>query len=91
MQEVMAAITTSPWPMSKASPATATRAASAVLPKSPTRASSNLAAASDSSTRSCGRLGPARDGRTPETSNSRLSVNTGSGVESSYHRPCSLA
>ena len=65
VQEVMAAITTSPWPRSKFLPLTGTRLpASAALPYSLSSASANAAAALVSGTRSCGRFGPAIDGST---------------------------
>ena len=51
----------------------------------------NEAAASDSATRSCGRLGPASDGSTVPRSSSSVSVKTGSGDFLARHRPCSLA
>jgi hypothetical protein len=92
VHEVMAAMTTSPWPTSKFSPSTGTRAFGAsALPNSPARLSANLAADSVSSTRSCGRLGPASDGSTDDRSSSRVSVKVGSATPGSHHRPCSLA
>jgi hypothetical protein len=96
VQEVIAAITTSPWPRSQATwslaALTGTRAVSCpALPKSPASALMKAGAASLSSTRSCGRLGPAMEGRTLSRSSDRVSVNRGSGVFSSIQSPCSLA
>ena len=92
VQEVMAAMTTSPWPTSNFSPATGTRwAMESALPKSLASASLNSVAAVVSRTRSWGRLGPARDGTTLERSSSRVSVKTGSGSSPSRHMPWTLA
>src|ERR1700733_619751 len=41
--------------------------------------------------RSCGRLGPAREGTTEARSSSSVSLYTGSGTLTSRNRPCSLA
>ena len=92
VQLVMAAITTSPWPTSNGScPSsgfTGTRAVSwPALPKSSARALPKAAQASDRSTRSCGRLGPASEPSTVEMSSSSVSVNTGSGASGSWNRP----
>src|ERR1700691_1084749 len=78
VQEVIAAITTSPWPRSKfrpstgkrffKSPATLYSAAKAVAKPLPTNSSDTLPS---------GRLGPASDGTTVESSRSSVSVKTG--------------
>ncbi|MNX77549.1 hypothetical protein D3C86_1090940 [compost metagenome] len=91
VHEVMAAMTTSPSPTVNFSPSTATRSASVARPKTSARAVWNDGAATVSSTRSCGRLGPASDGTTVEMSSSRTSVKTGSSEVSSIHRPWALA
>ena len=81
VQDVIAAITTSPWPMSCLRPSTGKR-----LPCSlPLLNSLSIAPAkpfftSFSSTRSCGRFGPASEGSTEPSSSFITSVNTGSGV-----------
>ena len=46
---------------------------------------------SESGTRSCGRLGPAREGTTESRSSSKVSVNSGSGVDASRKRCCARA
>jgi len=50
----------------------------------------NALGISPNGTRSCGRLGPARLGRTVPRSSSRVSVNVGSGASSVRKRPCAL-
>src|SRR5688572_11508595 len=81
VQEVMAAITTSPWPRSCLRPGTGTR-----FDVSPAFLNSSLMAAAKpdftslSSTRSCGRFGPASDGSTEPRSSLSTSVKAGSGV-----------
>ena len=81
VQEVMAAMTTSPWPRSKFVPSTLWRSA-IVSPclNSLVIAAMNPALASVKTTRSCGRLGPASEGATSPRLSSRVSVKTGSGV-----------
>ena len=92
VQEVIAAITTSPWPTSKSRPSTGTRLfASPGFLNSPSSAAAKPCLDSASSTRSCGRFGPASDGSTLEMSSSRVSVNTGSGVDFVRHMPWALA
>ncbi len=44
-----------------------------------------------SATRSCGRLGPASEGSTVESSSLSTSVNIGSGVVLARYMPCALA
>ncbi|MNS77482.1 hypothetical protein D3C72_1110640 [compost metagenome] len=87
VHEVMAAMTTSPSPTVNFWPSTATRPASFTRPKTSVRAVSKAGAAVVSSTRSCGRLGPASDGTTVEMSSSSTSVKTGSSEVSSIHNP----
>ena len=92
VQDVMAAITTSPWPRSKFVPGTGTRfPASWPLPYSLSSASAKALAARASGTRSCGRFGPAIDGSTSARLSAMVSVNTGSGVSPSRNRPCAWA
>src|ERR1700720_4745101 len=63
VQDVMAAITTSPWPRSWLRPATGIRLAiSAPLPNSLSNETAKPCFRSFRATRSCGRLGPASDG-----------------------------
>src|SRR5262249_2618238 len=65
VQDVMAAITTSPWPRSWLRPATGARLVSSPpLPNSLSSASAKPLLSSLRATRSCGRLGPASDGST---------------------------
>ncbi len=52
--------------------------------------SMNSALASSRGTRSCGRFGPAREGRTSARSSSSVSVKTGSGVSAVRHMPWAL-
>src|SRR6266700_3233003 len=81
VHEVMAAITTSPWPRSCLRPSTGERlVSSAPLPNSLSRDAAKPFLRSLSATRSCGRLGPASDGSTCDNSSLRTSVKTGSGV-----------
>src|SRR5262245_30638034 len=99
VHDVMAAITTSPWPRSCLRAATGTRLAvaglpswaSADLPNSFSSADAKLALASLSSTRSCGRFGPASDDSMLPSSSLSTSVNTGSGVLLVRNKPCALA
>src|SRR6266849_219829 len=92
VHDVMAAITTSPWPRSWLRPGTGTRLPiSAPLPNSRSIDCAKPAFTSLSATRSCGRLGPASDGSTDESSSLSTSVNTGSGVFLVRNMPCALA
>ena len=85
VQEVMAAITTSPWPMSKFLPSTCTRLACSpglakpALSLGESRADWKPCLMSCSGTNFSGRLGPAMAGTTAPRSSSSVSVNTGSG------------
>ena len=92
MQLVIAAITTDPCPTSKDEPfrATSTGGASALSPASSASASCQASFDSRSSTRSCGRRGPASDGSTSPMSSSSIAEKLGSGVASVRKRPCSL-
>ncbi len=99
VQEVMAAMTTSPclsWKRSSWCSTSAREPSSSgfsAKPWGPTGAVSmafHLGWSSVSSMRSWGRLGPARLGRTVRMSSSRVSVNSGSGVSSVRKSPCSL-
>src|SRR5713101_1101354 len=116
VQDVIAAITTSPWPRSCLRPSTGTRLDAPALAKSlssevasegwrskmslppspPLLNSFTIAVAkpaftSLSATRSCGRLGPASEGSTCDSSSLSTSVKTGSGVDLVRYRPCALA
>src|SRR5712691_292981 len=116
VQDVIAAMTTSPWPRSCLRPATGTRFDPPALekflsrevasdgcrskislpPSPPLLYSLSIAVAkpaftSLSATRSCGRLGPASDGSTCDSSSLSTSVKTGSGVDLVRYRPCALA
>src|SRR5216683_3562481 len=92
VHDVIAAITTSPWPRSCLRPATGTRLpASAALPNSLSMATAKPAFTSLRATRSCGRFGPASDGSTDPSSSLSTSVNTGSGVFLVRYMPCALA
>src|SRR5580700_6706339 len=78
VQDVMAAITTSPWPRSWSRPSTGSRLAnSAPLPNSLSSEAAKLCLRSFSATRSCGRLGPASDGSTCDNSSLSTSVKMG--------------
>ena len=92
VQEVMAAITTSPWPSVCLRPSTATRLSiSPALSNSLSIDSAKPALTAFSGTRSCGRLGPASDGSTEPSSSLSTSVKTGSGVDLVWYMPCALA
>src|SRR5262249_7029695 len=92
VQDVMAAITTSPWPRSWLRSSTGTRLpASADLPNSWFIATANPAFTSLSATRSWGRFGPASDGSTDPSSSLSTSVKIGSGVFLVRYMPCALA
>src|SRR4029077_13088666 len=92
VQEVIAAITTSPWPRSKSRPSTAyTFEASASFLYSLFSAAANPSATAGSATRPSGRFGPAIDGTTSARSSVRVSVNTGSSVLAVRNMPCVLA
>src|SRR5215468_11181102 len=91
VHDVIAAITTSPWPRSWLRPSTGTRfPADAALPNSLSIAVANPAFTSFKATRSCGRLGPASDGSTEDSSSLSTSVKTGSGVFLVRYMPCAL-
>src|SRR5579863_1937800 len=92
VQEVMAAITTSPWPMVVLLPSSIARllAVSSFF-QVLIRCSAKLAAMPDSGTRSCGRIGPAIEGSTVLMSSDNVSVKTGSGDFALRQRPCALA
>src|SRR4029079_5395996 len=92
VQEVMAAITTSPWPMLVSLPSSLARllAVSSFL-KVLIRCSAKLPEMPDSDTRSCGRIGPAMLGSTVVMSRLSVSVNTGSSDLALRHNPCALA
>src|SRR5215470_17078271 len=96
VQEVMAAMTTSPWPRSCWRPWTGTRFDEPALEKflSSEVASegwrSKPSLTSLSATRSCGRLGPASEGSTCDNSSLSTSVKTGSGVDLVRYMPCAL-
>src|ERR1700692_4459293 len=82
VHDVMAAITTSPWPRSWLRPSTGSRLPiSAPLPNSLSSEVAKPCLRSFNATRSCGRLGPASDGSTCDSSSLRISVKTGSGVD----------
>src|SRR5438445_7057460 len=78
VHDVIAAITTSPWPRSWSRPSTGTRlVSSGPLPNSLSKDTAKPFFTSFSGTRSCGRLGPASDGSTLPSSSLSTSVNTG--------------
>src|SRR5580692_8172951 len=92
VHEVIAAITTSPWPRSWLRPATGSRLPiSAPLPNSLSNEVAKLCLRSLSATRSCGRLGPASEGSTCDNSSLSTSVKTGSAVVLVRNMPCALA
>src|SRR5437868_2071237 len=92
VQEVIAAITTSPWRRLKSRPSTAYRlSASSGFLYSPDSAVAKPAATAGSATRPSGRFGPAIDGTTSARSSVSVSVNTGSGDLALRNRPCALA
>ena len=91
VQEVMAAITTSPWRSSYSPLPTLTGSFEAFGPSSSGSAFSKFAFTLPSATRSCGRFGPASEGSTVPMSSSSTSVKTGSGELASRHMPCALA
>src|SRR5579872_4406403 len=81
VQEVIAAITTSPWPMEHSEPSSLARLlASASFLKVVIRCSAKLPAMPDSETRSCGRIGPAMQDSTSSIFSDSVSVKTGSGL-----------
>jgi hypothetical protein len=102
VQLVIAAMTTAPWvtllgavPSACLTVPVAPKILSAgkpklVLPSGAARLLKNSALTFLSSTRSCGRLGPASEGWTVERSSSRTSVNSGSGVPGVQKRPVAL-
>src|ERR1700688_5041081 len=92
VQDVMAAITTSPWPRSCWRPSTGEHLAiSLPLPNSLSSEVAKLCLRSLRATRSCGRLGPASEGSTCDNSSLSTSVKTGSGVVLVRNMPCALA
>src|SRR6266404_2786295 len=92
VQEVIAAITTSPWPRSKVLPSTAKRfAGSSVFLYSLLSASEKPSATDGSAMRPSGRFGPAIEGTTSARSSVSVSVNTGSADLAVRNRPCALA
>src|SRR5215470_3113901 len=92
VHDVMAAITTSPWPRSWVRPSTGTRfPASADLPNSWFSATAKPAFTSLRGTRSCGRFGPASDGCTDPSSSLSTSVKNGSSVFFVRYMPCAFA
>src|SRR4030088_2206489 len=79
VHDVMAAITTSPWPRSWLRPSTGKRfSASPLLPNSLSIAEAKPCFTSLSAMRSCGRLGPASDGSIDARSSLSTSVKVGS-------------
>src|SRR5215510_12451882 len=118
VQDVIAAISTSPWPRSWLRPSTGNRCDPPALakflssgavaidgcnsktslpPPSPALLNSFVIAlakpdlTSLSAIRSCGRLGPASDGSTEDSSSLSTSVKIGSGVDLVRYMPCALA
>src|SRR5262245_33349341 len=118
VQDVIAAMTTSPWPRSCGRPSTWKRfegpafekslssgavaiegcsSNTSLPPPSPpllnslTIAFAKPVLTSLSAMRSCGRLGPASEGSTLESSSLSTSVYTGSGVDLVRYMPCALA
>src|ERR1700749_2708548 len=82
VHDVIAAITTSPWPSVYLRSSTGTRfSISPLLLNSLSIASAKPAFTALSGTRSCGRFGPASDGSTLPSSSLSTSVKTGSGVD----------
>ena len=86
VHEVIAAITTAPFPTSKFSLPTVTDAVRFRSLVNVATAVSNEVAASASGTRSCGRFGPAIEGRTVPKSSSMYSEYVGS-ISTSCHSP----
>src|SRR5579883_3211299 len=81
VQEVIAAITTSPCPRSCERPSTGSRLPSSLpLPNSLSSDEAKPCLVSLSAMRSCGRFGPASDGSTCDSSSLSTSVKIGSGV-----------
>ena len=92
VQEVMAAITTSPCPRSKFFPSTGVRLAiSPGFLYSVSSAALKPAPTDPSATRPSGRFGPAIDGTTVARSSNSVSVKTGSGVVLVRYNPCAFA
>ena len=99
VQLVIAAITTAPWwivelwPFSVTVPVFARAAASSAKPRFAVGAvsdSANVFLTAPSTTRSCGRFGPARQGTTVERSSDNVDVNSGVGAEGVRNSPCSF-
>src|SRR5262249_32819332 len=92
VQEVIAAITTSPWPRSKLRTSTAERwEASVAFLYSFAIAVAKPSDTDGSATRPSGRFGPAIDGTTSPRSSVSVSVKTGSALLLVRNRPCALA
>src|SRR5271157_611196 len=92
VQDVIAAITTSPWPSVNFLPSTGTRLSiSDALPNSRSIDWAKPFLTSLSATRSCGRFGPASDGSIEPSSSLSTSVKTGSWVDLVRYMPCALA
>src|SRR6266436_264557 len=92
VQDVIAAITTSPWPRSWLRPSTGKRfPASPLLPNSLSIAEAKPCFTSLSAIRSCGRLGPASDGSIDARSSLSTSVKVGSCEFFVTYMPCALA
>src|SRR5262249_4810218 len=92
VHEVMAAMTTSPWPRSWLRPATGTRlSASAALLNSLSMAAAKPFLTSFTGARACGGLGAASEGSLDPSSSLSTSVNTGSAVNLVRYIPCALA
>src|SRR5580704_16028754 len=92
VQLVMAAITTAPSVIVAESPLnfTETGEVGALLPNADPRSFRHCDFMSLSSTRSCGRLGPAIDASTVDRSSVSVLENRGSGDADVRNRPCSL-
>src|SRR3954451_19061336 len=92
VQEVIAAITTSPWPMPNLLPSTAKRfPGSSAFLYSLASASEKPSATDGSAIRPSGRFGPAIEGTTSPRSSVSVSVNTGSGDLAVRNSPCAFA
>jgi hypothetical protein len=93
VQEVIAAITTSPLPMSKFSPSTRKRLLSVpgLANTSPSMAALNSAGRFGQHDAVLRPLRPGHRRHDAEMSSSRVSVNTGSGSDGSRHMPWALA
>ncbi len=93
VQDVIAAITTSPSPRSKVCPSLITVAVTPGIDPSgrrpPSRSRCHWTFIASSSMRSCGRVGPASDGTMVPRSSSRLELYSMVRL-SSRHMPCSL-